>query len=159
MPDTSRSGPAARTRAIGRELVRVHQWLREELTRIQDQLDTGEDLPPLRAHRIAFCAAITRHHTSEDATAFPALAAQEPELAPVLAKLSQDHRLVEDIVRRLRDLLASATPGTVEEVRGEIDGLSAILESHFRWEEKVLVDALDTLDTERGTDELFGTMT
>lgn len=159
MPDTSPSGATARARAIGGELVRVHQWLRDELARIHDQLDDDEDLLPLRAHCVAFCVALTSHHTSEDGTAFPALAAQAPELAAVLAELSQDHRLVEDIVRRLRDLLASVTPETVDEVRPEIDGLSAILESHFRWEEKAIVDALNTLDTAHSTDELFGAAT
>lgn len=143
-------------RAIGGELVRVHQWLREELARIHDQLDTGEDLMPLQAHCVAFCAAITRHHTSEDATAFPALAGQAPELAPVLEQLSQDHRLVEDIVLQLRELLCAVTSENLDEVRREVDGLSAILESHFRWEEKVLVDALNTLVTAPSSEELFG---
>lgn len=157
MPNTSPSGAAARTRAIGRELVRVQQWLRDQLTGIHDRLDHDDiDLTPLRAHCVAFCAAVTSHHTSEDGVTFPALAAQEPALAGVLNQLSQDHQLVEDIVRRLGELLASVTPDTVETVRREIDGLSAILESHFRWEEKALVDALNTLETARPTEQLFG---
>lgn len=144
-------------RAIGGELVRVHQWLRDELAGIHDRLDANElDVMPLRAHCVAFCAAITRHHTSEDTVGFPTIAGGLPELAPVLEALTRDHRLVEDIVRRLSELLASTTPDTVDEVRREVDGLSAILESHFRWEEKALVAALDTLTTERTTDELFG---
>lgn len=154
MSDTSAS--VDRVRAIGGELVRVHQWLRDELARIHDQLDTGEDLVPLQAHCLAFCAAITRHHTSEGTTAFPALAAQLPELAPLLDKLSQDHRLVEDIVLRLRELLDAVTPENRDAVRRQIDGLSAILESHFRWEERSLADALNTLVTEASTEELFG---
>jgi hemerythrin-like domain-containing protein len=146
-----------RTRAVGRELVRVHQWLRDELARIHDQLDHDDiDLLPLSAHCVAFCAAVTSHHTSEDGIAFPALAEQAPELAPVLRELSDDHRLVANIVRRLGQLLAEVTPGTVDEVRREIDGLSAILESHFRWEEKTLVDALNTVDTTRSVEDLFG---
>jgi hypothetical protein len=72
---------------------------------------------PLQAHCLAFCAAITRHHTSEDATAFPALGARSPELAPVLEALSQDHRLVEDIALRLRELLGAVTP---EELFGRV---------------------------------------
>jgi hypothetical protein len=154
MSDTSAS--VDRVRAVGAELVRVHQWLRDELARIHDQLDTGEDLMPLQAHCLAFCAAITRHHTSEDSTAFPALGAQLPELAPLLEQLSQDHRLVEDIVLRLRELLGAVTPENLDAVRREIDGLSAILESHFRWEEKSLTDALNTLVTEASAEELFG---
>jgi hemerythrin-like domain-containing protein len=159
MTFSSASEPVARTRAFGRELVRVHQWLRDELARIHDQLDNNDsdlDLVPLQAHCVAFCAAITRHHTSEDGVAFPALAVEVPEIAAVLEELSQDHRLVADIVRRLTKLLTTITPETVDEVRREVDGLSAILESHFRWEEKTLVAALDTLVTARTVDELFG---
>ena len=74
----------------------------------------------------------------------------------MLEQLSQDHRLVEDILRRLRELLSTMTTSTIEPVRREIDGLSAILESHFRWEEKTLTDVLDTLVTARAVDDLFG---
>jgi hemerythrin-like domain-containing protein len=158
----SASEPAVdRARALGRELVRVHDWLRSELDRIGTELDSGafdgaEELVPLRTHCVAFCDALTRHHTSEDAAAFPVLAGQLPELAPVLEQLSQDHQLVAEILGRLRRLLAEVTPETVESVRGEIDGLRAILESHFRWEERKLTDALDRLVTARDAAELFG---
>jgi iron-sulfur cluster repair protein YtfE (RIC family) len=145
-----------RARALGHELVRVHDWLRTELARLRDGLDTGDRLVPLQAHCIAFCEALTRHHTSEDAMAFPTVAAQLPELAPVLGQLSQDHRLVEDVLRRLRELVTTVTPATVDAVRREVDGLSAIMESHFRWEERTLVAALDKLDTAREAEELFG---
>lgn len=162
----ARTGQVDRARALGRELERVHGWLRGELARIRDEIGTDShrdaDRPmPLHAHCAAFCEALTRHHTSEDTVAFPALAGQLPELAPVLEQLSQDHLLVEDILRRLRQLLdivdgGAAAPGTREAVRREIDGLSAILESHFRWEERRLVDVLDTLVTTRAVDDLFG---
>jgi hypothetical protein len=149
--------PPDRARALGRELVRVHDWLRGELARIRDELATdGHQLVPLQAHCVAFCAALTRHHTSEDATAFPTLARQRPELAPVLEQLSQDHVLVEGILRQLRQLLTTVTPATRESVRREIDGLSAILESHFRWEERKLVGVLDAVVTDRPSTDLFG---
>lgn len=155
------TGAADRARALGRELERVHHWLRGELARIREEIGTdgncdADQLVPLSAHCVAFCEALTRHHTSEDTVAFPALAQQVPELTPVLEQLSRDHQLVEDILRRLRQLLTTVTPGTVESVRREIDGLSAILESHFRWEERTLLDVLDALVTERAADDLFG---
>jgi hemerythrin-like domain-containing protein len=147
----------ARAVAFGRELVRAHDWLRAELVRVRAELD-ADTRPPmsLRAHCLAFCDALTRHHGSEDAVAFPTLAGQVPELAPVLAELSQDHQLIERILRRLRDLLSAVTPETVESARAEIDGLAAIMESHFRWEERTLLDALDELATTRPAEELFG---
>ena len=158
---TPGAGAVGRARALGRDLMRVHDWLRGELARIRGEIgadnrgDAGQFMP-LQVHCMAFCAALTRHHTSEDTVAFPTLAGQLPELAPVLEQLSQDHRLVEDILRRLRELLSTMTTSTIEPVRREIDGLSAILESHFRWEEKTLTDVLDTLVTARAVDDLFG---
>ncbi|WP_433191759.1 hemerythrin domain-containing protein [Nocardia sp. CA-107356] len=140
-----------RARALGQELVAVHHWLRTELTRIRTDVTAyaaGSDLRPmqLRAHCTAFCAALTRHHTSEDAAGFPALAAQFPELAPVLTQLRADHELVADILRRSTELLDSIGPDNADTVRRELDGLAAILESHFRWEERRLVQAFDELE-------------
>ena len=131
------------------------------MARIRDQLDAyadGAAAPPtpLLAHCAAFCRALTRHHTSEDTRAFPTLGARFPELVPVLEQLRQDHVLVADILRRLRQLLATLTRSNTEPVRRELDGLAAILDSHFRWEERRLVDALDTLDAAPPAGELFG---
>lgn len=153
--------PANRARALGRELVEVHGWLRAELTRIREEIDTDPDgdiarLTPLRAHCTAFCLVLTRHHTNEDGTAFPALGKQFPELVPVLEQLRHDHVLVADILRKIQNLLTALTPGNVDQVRWELDGLAAILESHFRWEERRLADALNALDTPQASEELFG---
>ncbi|MFD0364842.1 hemerythrin domain-containing protein [Nocardia sp. GCM10030253] len=73
-----------------------------------------------------------RYMYSGDATAFPVLGHQFPELAPVLTELSADHRLVADIVRRLRQLLVSVGPDNADTARRELDGLAAIVESHFQ---------------------------
>ncbi|WP_433527204.1 hemerythrin domain-containing protein [Nocardia pseudovaccinii] len=152
---------ANRARALGQELVAIHDWLRTELTRIRVNVAAyaaGSELRPtqLRAH----CAALTRHHTGEDTAAFPALAGQFPELAPVLAELRTDHQLVADILRRLTELLDSIGPDNADTVRRELDGLAAILESHFRWEERRLVQAFDELEmgTRTGEELLGGTV-
>lgn len=101
---------------------KVHDWLRGELARIRDEIGTdnrgdANQLTPLRAYCIAFCEALTHHHTSEDTVAFPTLARQLPELAPVLEQLSQDHQLVEGILGQLRELLTTVTARTIEPVR------------------------------------------
>ncbi|MFC9730166.1 hemerythrin domain-containing protein [Streptomyces roseolus] len=84
----------------------------------------------LRAHCLAFCSAPTRHHTAEDGGVFPALAEAHPELRPVLDELAHDHRQVGELLSRFQTLL---------------DGLIALAESHFTFEEKKLVAALDGL--------------
>ncbi|MEV0236006.1 hemerythrin domain-containing protein [Nonomuraea sp. NPDC050786] len=140
-----------RLAAFGLELINVHDWLREQLDRLRDDLSAAT--PPqseLRVHCLAFCTALTRHHTGEDDTAFPALAVRFPELAPVLLKLQQDHTAIEGILDRVAELVegfdAAVGPDEVRRVRGELDGLAAIMESHFAYEEREIVTALNKLD-------------
>jgi hypothetical protein len=96
---------------------------------------------PLAVHCPAFCAALTRHHTGEDAGAFPALAARFPELRPLLAKTAEDHLLISGIVARIEEVAASGDPA----LAAELDGLAAIVESHFAFEERRIREALDAL--------------
>lgn len=154
--------PEDRARSLSEQLTEVHQWLRAELARLREELaayagsGTTQSPTPLRVHCTAFCQALTRHHTSEDTTGFPALGEQFPELIPVLEELRQDHRLVADILRRLQELLTTLTPDNAQPVRRELDGLTAILESHFQWEERRLLDAFDALRTPEASEDLFG---
>ncbi|POM22658.1 Hemerythrin HHE cation binding domain protein [Actinomadura rubteroloni] len=150
-PDTQ----SARLAAFGDQLIEVHDWLRAELARLSEGVDARLDGGPapeeLRAHCLTFCTALERHHTGEDGGAFVALAERHPDLAPVLDKLREDHRLVSDILRRLRELVAgidprAADPRQAQRVRGELDGLMAIMESHFAYEERSIVTALNALD-------------
>ncbi|WP_446216169.1 hemerythrin domain-containing protein [Micromonospora sp. IBHARD004] len=151
--------PNRRLTALGNELIEIHLWLREELARLRTSLDSpGADLrssPDLRAHCLGFCAALTRHHEGEDGGAFRVLAEREPALRPVLAELAEDHRVVAGILRRIEELTVAPTVG--REVRAELDGLAALLESHFTYEEKKLVAALNAVNREAGdTVELLG---
>ncbi|WP_233600969.1 MULTISPECIES: hemerythrin domain-containing protein [Micromonospora] len=138
--------PSARLTALGTQLIEIHDWLREELARLRAGLGSPGGAGPareLRAHCVAFCAALGRHHTGEDGGAFRALAEQAPELRPVLAELAEDHKVVATILTRIETLLAEAAdPGSV---RAELDGLAALLESHFSYEERKLVAALNQL--------------
>ncbi|MCO6004087.1 hemerythrin domain-containing protein [Actinoallomurus purpureus] len=96
---------------------------------------------------------MTRHHTGEDDLAFPYLAGRFPELRPVLTELRRDHDIVAGIMRALQDLLVGLTvdpdPAGRRRVRAELDGLAALLESHFGYEEKRLVSALNALEAPR----------
>ncbi|WP_336216308.1 hemerythrin domain-containing protein [Nonomuraea sp. LPB2021202275-12-8] len=138
--------------AYGHQLTEVHIWLREELARLREDVDSyldgaGERPRELRAHCLTFCSAVRRHHSGEDGTAFPALAERLPELRPVLDELERDHQMVADIMTRLEELLSGLSPQVdARAVRAELDGLAALLESHFVYEEKRLVTALNELD-------------
>ena len=146
-----------RLAAWGQQLVETHDRLRDELDRLLDGLDeTSELTPDLRTHCVAFCGAVGRHHTSEDRTAFPALAAQYPELQDTLDGLARDHHVVAGILQSIDAVLTSSDD--LARARSEIDGLAAILESHFRWEERAIVAALDGLTgtTSLDAERLFG---
>ncbi|WP_203978370.1 hemerythrin domain-containing protein [Planotetraspora silvatica] len=146
--------PDDRVRAFGNQLIGVHLWLREELARLREDVDShldGHSERPreLRAHCLTFCSALSRHHEGEDEGAFPVLAERFPELRPVLDELRHDHQVVADILRRLEELIGgvdAADPAEAGRVRAELDGLSALLESHFVYEEKRIVEALNGLD-------------
>ncbi len=127
---------ADRLAAFGNQLIEVHDWLRDELAQLRDNLD--DDRPrDLRAHCLMFCRAIRRHHTGEDGEAFPVLAQEFPELRPVLDELERDHRQVAEILERIES--------ESDLTRAELDGLAALLESHFGYEEKKIVAALNSV--------------
>ncbi len=155
----------ARVVAFGDELIRIHQHLRETLDGLRSDLGSeavrAATSRSLREHCIGFCAAVTAHHTSEDRVAFPLLAAQHPELAPVLAELQHDHELVAGVLRGVDELVRRLTDGDDPAlVRSGMDGLSAILESHFRWEERRIAAALNSLAVVgRTSKELLGVPT
>ncbi|MEW9528289.1 hemerythrin domain-containing protein [Microbispora sp. NPDC049125] len=145
--------PDGRLTAFGNQLIDVHLWLRQELARLRTDfgsfVDGGERLRTLQAHCLTFCSAVARHHTGEDEGAFPALAEAFPELRPLLEELRKDHRVVAETMARLEELVGGLGPdtdsGRARDVRGELDGLAAVLESHFVYEERRIVSALNAL--------------
>lgn len=153
--------PASRARASSRQLAQVHDTLREQLETIRYWLDgdrTGVDGRPvgpavdpardLLTYCHGFCRALTAHHEGEDSGLFVALRAARPDLGAVIAKLVEDHQLIATILERVKALVDEA-PGADtarrEAIGGELDGLSAIMESHFRFEERRIGAALDGL--------------
>lgn len=119
--------------AYGNQLIEVHARLREMLDDLRDGVVPE---PDFEAHCVAFCAEVTRHHTGEDETVFPLLAARHPELRDFLAGLARDHEIIAGLLVKVR---ATADPA-------DLDGLAAILETHFRGEEKRLVEVMNAID-------------
>ncbi|MGI5125462.1 hemerythrin domain-containing protein [Pseudonocardia sp. CA-107938] len=150
-------GAHARLVAVGEEMVRVHRWLRGELAALSADLDAdlAERPRQLAAHCLSFCSAVGRHHRGEDAGAFPALRAEFPELAPIVTKLEEDHELVAGLLQQLAALVegipAEPTDADARRIRAELGGLAAILESHFTFEERRIVDALNALPPAAGS--------
>ena len=132
--------------AWDRELAAAHQRLRQALRVTRDALGTG-NVASARADLLlychGFCAALSGHHASEDAALFPELSARHPRLAPTIAKLVQDHEMIAGLLTQFdHALTTSAAP---DELARHLDGLGAIMESHFNYEERQLLNVLAAL--------------
>jgi len=136
-----------RAAAFSRQLRQAHGALREQLTRIRGQLGRNEHLEAgLQAHCLAFCSALTTHHVGEDDGLFADLRDARPDLAPAIQKLIDDHAAIAAILLQVQALATQAmtTPAaSLPGLRRELDGLAAIAESHFGYEERAISTALD----------------
>lgn len=155
------SEPAERVRGMGDFIVESHDWLRNELVELRRQVDeiidgraddTVERSSPdlaqqLRAHCLTFCTAVEEHHTGEDAGAFPMLAQRFPALAPALADLVEEHKVVARLQREIQELVDGYAPGESDPhvLRSQLERLTSDLEDHFAYEERTIVTALNAI--------------
>ncbi|MFI7602758.1 hemerythrin domain-containing protein [Actinoplanes sp. NPDC049681] len=155
MPDPE---PHDRLLAFGNQLMEVHILLRDELADLRDNVDAyfaGRGGPPrdLRTHCLAFCAGLRRHHTGEDQEAFPEILTHFPELHGLIVQLRTDHNRIEwtmhNLEKLLQELPDEPSPADATRFRAELDSMTAIMETHFRYEEKKLRSVLDSLDIPR----------
>ncbi|MFD6422949.1 hemerythrin domain-containing protein, partial [Streptomyces sp. NPDC060198] len=139
--------PTDRVTAWGGELRRVHGKLRKALALARAGLDGGDPADAatdllLFCH--GFCAALSGHHRAEDGSLFPELVRARPGLAPVVAKLAQDHNMIEHLIGGLQKAVANSTDPEV--AHRHLDGIEAVMETHFTYEEKRLGAVLDGMD-------------
>lgn len=145
--------------ALSTQLAQAHQELRRRVHEIRSGItrrEVGHDA--LVTHCLAFCAALTSHHQGEDDGLFAAMLRDRPDLAPTVAKLVEDHGMITSILSRVAELAEAvgSREGTPEAIGRELDGLTAIMESHFAYEERVLGEALDQGVADTGwTDMVF----
>lgn len=101
-----------------------------------------------------FCTALTAHHEGEDRDLFPAIAQRHPELRETLHYLRQDHSMIAHLLGGLQAAVARAAPPG--ELDRHLEGLAAIMESHFRYEERRLLTVLETLALDADPDAVLG---
>lgn len=151
-------GDTARLVAWSQELRAVHERLREALRVTQVALSDGRAADVATRDLLlfchGFCAALTGHHEGEDRTLFPAVAAAHSELADTLHYLRQDHSMIGHLLADLRAAATEAASPT--ELGRHLDGIAAIMESHFRYEERALLTVLDTLTLEAAREDVLG---
>jgi len=94
-----------------------------------------------------YCGVVTRHHGAEDASMFPHLARSEPQLKPVIDRLTEEHLVIHDAIQEVdRALVQHMTrPENHDGVQSAIDYLTDALLSHLAYEEQELVEPLARL--------------
>jgi len=144
--------------AWGDELREVHQRLRKALHLARTSLESGaEDEPASRDILLfchGFCAALTGHHQGEDRRLFPAIEEAYPELSGALRKLTEDHVLISHLLAELESALERAD--SPELLASRLDGIAAIMESHFQYEERQLLTILDSLQLDARPHDVLG---
>lgn len=146
--DEDRSDSAVnrdRVIAWGRELRLAHETLRRHLDQIRRSLPEAGFRPvgagsELGLFCVGFCGALSRHHRGEDGSLFPRILLEHSELAPVIAQLIDDHRVLAAL---LTDLERASATGSPNELVRHLDGIEALMTSHFAFEERRLVAVLD----------------
>lgn len=151
-------GEKTRLVAWSRELAAVHERLREALRITRAAVNTGEAAGSksvdLLVYCRGFCAALAGHHQGEDSELFPAIAEQYPHLRETLRGLEQDHSTIAYLLEGLQDAVGrSAAPA---ELDGHLQGIAAIMESHFRYEERQLASVLEILTLDADPQDTLG---
>ena len=149
---------AARLIAWDQELRSAHTRLRAALAATRDALADGDAAPDAAAelvlYCIGFCAALDGHHAAEDRALFPALRDEHPELGGIIDKLMQDHAMLAHLLAALR---ASAERGDDAAALGRhLDGIAAIMESHFRFEEREILEPLRAIVLDDDVADVLG---
>ncbi|WP_375002697.1 hemerythrin domain-containing protein [Aeromicrobium sp. CTD01-1L150] len=151
-------GEKTRLIAWSHELRTVHGRLREALRVTREALDDGEGAAPATRDLLlfchGFCTALTAHHEGEDRELFPAIAAAHPELRGTLRNLEQDHSMIDHLLNGLQGAVERGAPAA--ELDQHLEGVAALMENHFRYEERQLLTVLETLVLDTDPHDVLG---
>ncbi|QMW67974.1 hemerythrin domain-containing protein [Mumia sp. ZJ1417] len=151
-------GDKTRLIAWNHELRTVHARLRDALEVMRTALGAGERAEPATRDLLlfchGFCAALTGHHEGEDRALFPAIAAAHPELRDTLRALEQDHSMIAHLLSGLQ--AAADRAASPAELDRHLEGVAAIMESHFRYEERALLTVLEGLALDANPRDVLG---
>lgn len=142
------------------ELRLAHSRLRDALQVARAAVHNGTD-PPAASRDLllycrGFCAALGEHHSGEERALFPAIEAAHPELAPALRNLEQDHSMIDFLLTALGEAVNDgAAPSELDR---HLDGVGAIMENHFGYEERQLLRVVDTLALQDDPRLVLGTL-
>jgi hypothetical protein len=123
-----------------------HHAFRRDLARFAKALRsvTGADgarLEAIGAEWKSFHGALHGHHEVEDGRVFPGLRGQNPALAPIVERLTADHRRIDPLLER-GDRAFAALPGAAADAAATVAELQALLVDHLALEEAEVVPFL-----------------
>jgi alkanesulfonate monooxygenase SsuD/methylene tetrahydromethanopterin reductase-like flavin-dependent oxidoreductase (luciferase family) len=170
-PRRDRPGPEVhytdQGRRASKQLIAVHDLLRGELSdlrhilrQVRDEaVQAGEARAALNEMVLRqndwtlgtvcarYCSIVAQHHGAEDAAMFPHLALREPQLTPVIDRLTEEHLVIHDAIQEVdRALVQHMTrPENHDAIQAAIDYLTDALLSHLAYEERELVEPLTRL--------------
>lgn len=151
-------GEKTRLIAWGNELRAVHQRLRDALRVTRMTLGTRQGDGPAGRDLLlfchGFCTALSGHHQAEDRELFSGIAAEHPELREALRKLEQDHALIAGLLESLQ--AATDRDDPPDRLGSHLEGIAAIMESHFQYEERQLLTILDGIALDADPRVVFG---
>ena len=148
--------------AVVQHLVDIHDHLRSELMRIDAVLDEvrrgvltagaarsevhamslRQNNWTLGAYCQSYCGFVSGHHSLEDASVFPHLRRADPDVAPVLDRLQEEHVVIHGLLDRvdaaLVSLVQDADPAALDAVEESLRSLGDRLLSHLAYEEREL---------------------
>ena len=161
-----------RGRLVGRHLIDVHDVLRAELAELRDilgqvregALAAADARSALNAMALRqndwtlgafcsrYCGVVTQHHGIEDDSVFPHLRRSEPELGPVIDRLTEEHHVIHDAIQDVDAALVHhiTHPGDFTRIGAAIDFLTDALLSHLSYEEHEIVEPLARLGFQPG---------
>jgi alkanesulfonate monooxygenase SsuD/methylene tetrahydromethanopterin reductase-like flavin-dependent oxidoreductase (luciferase family)/hemerythrin-like domain-containing protein len=156
-----------RGKAVGQQLVNVHDMLRTELTELREilanvrdgALDANEARSELGEMMLRqndwtvgafcsqYCGRVAQHHGVEDQSVFPYLARAEPALAPVIQRLTDEHLVIHDAIQLVDAALVREINDAADRdgIQAAIDFLTDALLSHLSYEEREIVEPLARL--------------
>jgi alkanesulfonate monooxygenase SsuD/methylene tetrahydromethanopterin reductase-like flavin-dependent oxidoreductase (luciferase family) len=156
-----------RGRLVGQHLIDVHDMLRTELgelrailSQVRDGAVSAGDARSalnemalrqndwtLGAFCSRYCGVVAQHHGLEDDAIFPHLARSEPDLAPVIDRLTDEHLVIHDAIQAVDHALVDHInhPDDYDPIQAAIDSLTDSLLSHLSYEEHEIVEPLARL--------------
>jgi hypothetical protein len=134
--------------SIATALLGSHHAFRRDIARFAMALGRvaqgdGSRATALREEWQHYREALHGHHEAEDSGIFPGCVAERPSLAPLIEKLTADHRKIDPLLERGdRAFAALPDPAAIEGAVRVIGDLAALLDPHLALEEAEVIPVL-----------------